>query len=139
MLGKLLLLSPSERRVLLRAALLLGAVRLGLWLLPFSTQRCWLARLSRNPACRSERDSSVPTRLARAVAQAARLVPRATCLAQALTLQTLLARAGYPSQLHIGVGKTADGALQAHAWVKSQGQVLIGGSGMGGYTTRLNL
>jgi hypothetical protein len=32
----------------------------------------------------------------------------------------------YSSELKIGVAKNKDGKLDAHAWVESQGQVLIG-------------
>jgi len=45
-LNKFLRLTRSERRLLLSAALLLGAIRLGLWLLPFQTLRRLLVRLT---------------------------------------------------------------------------------------------
>jgi hypothetical protein len=53
-------------------------------------------------------------------------VPGATCLSQALAAQTLFLRQGYPAELHIGVAKNETGQLEAHAWVESEGQVVIG-------------
>jgi hypothetical protein len=52
-----------------------------------------------------------------------------TCLNQALAAQMLLAQRGYPALLHIGVAKGKEGQFQAHAWVESEGKVVIGGSG----------
>jgi hypothetical protein len=57
-----------------------------------------------------------------------RLLPERPCLTQALVLQYLLLRRGDESaRLHIGVAKT-DGEFQAHAWVRRNGKVLIGGA-----------
>ena len=91
-----------------------------------------------------------------AVTRAARLVPLASCLTQAMTLQMLLARRGHHCAVCIGVERRtapaateatgakagegeasahppareadlADGRFRAHAWVEWQGRVLIGG------------
>jgi hypothetical protein len=63
-----------------------------------------------------------------AVETAARHMPLAnTCLTQALAAQVLLARRGYPALLRIGVVKGDKDNLQAHAWVESEGEVVIGG------------
>jgi hypothetical protein len=61
-----------------------------------------------------------------AVAVATRYVPVATCLTQALVGQVLLKQHCAPALLRIGVMKNQRGALQAHACVESQGQVVIG-------------
>ena len=57
-----------------------------------------------------------------------------TRLNQALVTQMLLARRGYPALLHIGVAKGKEGQFQAHAWVESEGKVVIGGSGLECFT-----
>ena len=59
---------------------------------------------------------------------ASRYVPRATCLVQALATQILLGRHGHAGQVHIGVALDEKLGFRAHAWVESQGEVLIGGS-----------
>jgi len=77
-------------------------------------------------------------RLAWAIGVTSRFVPKATCLAQALAVHVLLQQAGYQAFLHIGVnGK--EGGLEAHAWVQSQGRILIGGFDIDRYTHLLAL
>jgi hypothetical protein len=57
-----------------------------------------------------------------------------TCLAQSLAAQVLLTRRGYPTLLHIGVVRGEGGQFQAHAWVESEGKIVIGGSDLEHYT-----
>lgn len=57
---------------------------------------------------------------------AARYVPRATCLTQALALQAMLGRAGTPSELRIGVARGKETEVDAHAWLECEGRVVIG-------------
>jgi hypothetical protein len=40
----------------------------------------------------------------------------------------LLARRGYPTFVHIGVVRGEQEQFQAHAWVVTEGKVVIGGS-----------
>ena len=61
------------------------------------------------------------------VKQAARFVPGASCLTQALALQYLLGRHGYASVIRVGVANSSDQGFEAHAWVIREGRVLIGG------------
>jgi hypothetical protein len=65
-------------------------------------------------------------RIARDVERAARLVPRATCLVQALAGVWLIARTGAPVALQVGVAFGARG-LEAHAWLESGERVILGG------------
>ena len=70
----------------------------------------------------------VASKIARMVSLAGRRSPwRTTCLRQALLLWFLLARRGIVSELRLGVEKSVEGDLAAHAWVERDGQVLIGG------------
>jgi hypothetical protein len=43
-----------------------------------------------------------------------------------LAAQVLLSRQGRPAHLQIGVAKSQEGQLEAHAWVESQGWIVIG-------------
>jgi hypothetical protein len=122
-------LQLSKRRLLLRAALLLWAVRLGLWLLPLTALRRLLAKLKpAEPIVRANRKSKEIDKIVWAIAQASRYVPVATCLTQALAGQILLTQHGEPAILQIGVAKNEKGELQAHAWVESRGRIVIGAS-----------
>jgi hypothetical protein len=121
---KFFFLRPQEQSFLLRAVLLLWACRLGLWLLPFKTLRRLMAKIT-SP---SKRNPPKIDTIIWAVAVASRYVPAATCLTQALAGQVLLNRYDAPALLRIGVAKNEQGAFQAHAWVESQGRILIGNS-----------
>jgi hypothetical protein len=56
-----------------------------------------------------------------------RLLPAGPCLSQAIVADMLLRRRGFDSQLRIGVAREESGALRAHAWVESDGEVVMGG------------
>ena len=118
----------SNRRLWLQSLLLLWAVRLGLWILPFRMVCRLVARAGRPRAGREMRPRSDVARIGRAVEISARSVPAATCLAQALVAHALLSRRGHASQVRIGVAKDALGKLEAHAWTESNGAIVVGGS-----------
>lgn len=126
-LGKFLRLNRSERRLLLRAALLLGAIRLGLWLLPFQTLRRFVVRITGKTQLRAARVSV--DRVVWAVEVVSRYMPGVKCLARALATQALLRQYSHQAHIRIGVARTQKGKLQAHAWVESQGRIVSGGLG----------
>lgn len=121
-----LALRPSDRLLVLEAAIAGLLVRAALRVLGF--KRCYLGleRLARWPR--------TPTRSAATqneVAWAARLVQAAWrhgpldphCLTQSLTLWWLLRRRGIDSDIRIGVRKVGE-ELEAHAWVEWSGTAL---------------
>jgi len=124
-LRKYLRLPAPDRRLLLEAAMLQGAVRLALWFLP-------VRRWSRPPGLLSP-TAVLPSRIAWAIATTTRLIPRSTCLVRALAARRLLARHGYPSTLHLGVARAPHG-LDAHAWLECQGAILLGAPALDHYT-----
>ena len=69
-----------------------------------------------------------------AVRRASSVVPGATCLTQALAAHLLLARRGYASRLRIGVARESDEKLRAHAWLESDGIIVLGGSSVEAFT-----
>ena len=125
---KFFYLPSSQRNLLGKTILLVGIVRLGLWLLPFRTVRYLLGKaIRRNPQAWSPTEASI-NRVVSAVRIASRYVPESSCLTQALAAQTLLVRHGCPAQLRIGVARSETGALQAHAWVEYRERIVIGGT-----------
>ena len=125
-LHKFMRLSRADRRLLLETAFLVGAVRLGLWLLPFRTVASLLRRMvPAIPRPKDQRQDFI-VRASQAVRVTSRMVPKATCLTQALATQVLVSRHGYEARLHIGVAKDGEERLEAHAWVVSNGRVVIG-------------
>jgi hypothetical protein len=120
-------LAPEDRGLLARAVWSLAAWRIGMWLFPIP------ALLRYKP--RAQSLAPLPVDKVRwGVELAARCIPSATCLTQALAAQSLLTRMGYRSQLKLGVFKGPGGEFDAHAWVQSGGRTVIGGTDLDRYT-----
>jgi hypothetical protein len=105
-------------------------VRLALWRWPYANVRARLARrvAGRRGAGETPAQRTVaPAAFAWAVRATARRVPRASCLTQALALESWLAEHGVDTAVRVGVARRSDGSFEAHAWVEHEGRVLIGG------------
>ena len=107
----------------LRAAFVIIIVRAALTLLSYSRLKSWLPSAARLPPA----PQAEQARCAWAIARAARFVPRATCLTQALAGQWLLARKGYGSRVMIGVRRGQGLSVAAHAWLRVGDEVVLGG------------
>ena len=125
LLTKVLRLDPRDRQLLFGTVWLVAVVRIALWLLPFPVVHRALAAASKRPRRYRPPDEACG-RVAWAVERACRCIPGATCLPQALTADYLLCRLGQRSQLKIGVAKDTAGKFLAHAWVESDGRVVVG-------------
>ena len=126
MVGKIAAMRWEERILLGRALCAVISCRVALFVLPTSP----IQRLATRPGSLSPSLAQFsPDRLAWAVQAAARRVPGATCLTQALALHRLLAKAGHRAEIHIGVAKGERGSLDSHAWVVCHGSVLVGDGG----------
>lgn len=122
-------LAPDERRLLVKASLLLAFIRLSLGRMPFAMLRRLVVRLPRTGGKTVNSDRRLADQVVWAVTAASERAPGwTTCLSRALTVQALLARRGYPTRLHVGVGRGSQGELEAHAWLEAAGRILIGGS-----------
>lgn len=125
-LHKFFRLATAHRTLLIEATLLLLVVRLGLWLLPFDQLRKLLFRKkgteSQGPRMPPQSVKSITS----GVTLMSRYVPAATCLTRALVTLVLLEKYGHVGRLRIAVAKDAVGKLEAHAWVESQGHIVIG-------------
>ncbi len=125
-------MSSSERRLFLVGGVVVACVRILLWLIQL-TRLMWLIertalRSARAAPVRLPEDTNVT--LAWGVTTAAGYVPRATCLTQALAAQWLFAWFGHPTELRIGVAKGNGKLLRAHAWLESEGRVVVGGESL---------
>ena len=123
-------LTLREYYVALIALPLVVAVRFALWMLPSHVIVRVVSRVA------SMRDRELVHRqvsastIVWAVEAMSRRIPRATCLTQALAAKLLLRVFGLSSQLCLGVARTADGALRAHAWIEREGRPILGGAGI---------
>jgi len=123
---KFLLLSQADKLILLHSAFVVVFVTMGLRIFPWLRLQRFLLKLAdwHPHFLTSNRPSA--NRIAWGVRASSHYVPKATCLPQALAAQYLLARSAYPADLQIGVAKDKNGKLEAHAWVISENQIIIG-------------
>jgi hypothetical protein len=125
MINKFLHLSATERSLLARLVLLLGAIRISLWVLPYGFVRRVLRKRGLASAFPQKLVHLPIERLGWAVQVASRPVPGASCLTQSFALQFLLTRAGHNSSICIGIIKNDRREFLAHAWVDCAGVVLL--------------
>lgn len=125
---KFISLSRSEQLILLRSSILITAIVLSLRIFSLFTVRRLLAKIYQPANDFQESDQFEIEKIVTAVKIVSRYIPKAKCLPQALAAQVLLERQGYSTQLYIGVAKHSGEQILAHAWVKSKGQIVIGGS-----------
>jgi hypothetical protein len=129
-------LALPERALMLRGLAVVAATRAGLSLIGYRRLRALAVNDAREDAPTREL-----ARIAWAVRRAAKWVPAATCLTQALAAQIMLARAGYRTSIRVGVAPRADGRFEAHAWLMSRDTVVIGDAGhdLGRFTVMADL
>jgi hypothetical protein len=119
-IGRLIALTPRDRRVVLLGWLLFRLVGPALRLCSVTTL------LPRGEAAVIDDDPARVERIAWLVAAAGRRGRRRpSCLEEALVLAWLLRFAGVPATIRIGVARRA-GALHAHAWLEHRGRILLG-------------
>lgn len=129
---KFLALSWRERWLVLKAFGALVVVRVALLTMSFSRVRSGIREMARGARDAGARPT--PQQVARAVVACSALVPGGrNCLVRALATEILLARLGYHSELKIGAGKLPDGSFEAHAWLESEGKILVGEFELGRY------
>ncbi len=117
-------LTSWERKVFLRALLMLPLSAMGLRALGLRRVQAILSRVPRPDARDGTDERSRVAGVMRLVAAAARHGPhRASCLPRSLVLQRLLREAGIQSELRLGVRKVG-GSLEAHAWLERGGEPL---------------
>lgn len=127
-LRRLVALSRDERAALLRAVPLLLLMRLAIAVLPFRA----VPRLARALVALPPRPRRpLPPEPVLWAVQAAghRFFRRNPCLTEAFTALVLLWRAGRAARLRIGVSRNpSTPTLMAHAWLESEGRIVIGGT-----------
>ena len=117
-----------EKQLLGKVTILLILIWLGLRLLSFHTLYSLLIRWGRNPSGPVNNDHTYQDQVISAIHKVKRyLLGDNSCLTQALGGHFLLSRHGYQTHLRIGVQIDDKGKLHAHAWVESDGAVIIGG------------
>ena len=124
--AKFLNLPRPHKRLLTKTLLFVWIVRMALWTFPFRVVQRLMRRLEASLAAPSGQCEYSIALIVWAVSVASRYVPSATCLTQAMVTRFLLGCSGHESIVRIGVARTDTGKFQFHAWVESNGNVVIG-------------
>jgi hypothetical protein len=127
----------SDWKLFLRAYVWVWIIRLALWIFPFGRIYDWTIHFREGRIGDRPLDVASVYKVVWAVSAAARRVPRATCLTQALATQIMLGRRGHRTSLQLGIMKSQAGKLDGHAWLERNGKVLIGLNDTFGQLTRL--
>ena len=111
------------------------------WLLGLAFYYLWQARILLSlkgfgdpmqgcaaTARKAEAPAALVRRIAWSVDQAARFVMHPTCLVRAMAGQRMLALKGHGSEIRVGVRKAADKPFDAHAWLISGDEIVLGGT-----------
>lgn len=117
----------ATKRLLIASFVRLAAVSASLHLMSgLVGRRQWAVALQQNIKPYAKTRAYDRETIAWAVAAASRFVPGSTCLVQAIVGQRLLLRSGYPAEVKVGVTRDDRGAFAAHAWLVSEGHVILG-------------
>jgi hypothetical protein len=118
-------MKASSHILLLLTFILLTAIRLGLWLLPFRNLYKLVMSISKSLNFKAANRVTL-NQIIWAVNVITRHMPGgAKCLARALTTQVLMNWCGFKPKFCMGVAKGEIG-LEAHAWIEYQGRIAIG-------------
>lgn len=119
-------LPRAEKTLFIKAFFFVGATRAILWLVPFTILQKGLRGFLSPKAKTPETDWTQISKIVRSVRFAGKVVPAATCLTQALAALLLIHSSGQNSELKIGVAKDEKNHFKAHAWLETEGRIIIG-------------
>lgn len=123
---KFVRLSRADQGVLIKAGLLLLAIRLGLLVISFPTLLRMLRSWGDRRSFSRDFDPDEARKAIWAIERVNPHIPGASCLTQALAALALLGRMGQSAFLRIGVVREEPGGLSGHAWVEAGGKAVIG-------------
>ena len=122
LIAKFFSLSHREQSLLIKALILLWAVRMWLWISSFQS----ISKIISTSKLSLKQTDLSEERIIWAVRVTCKFVFNATCLTQAIAAKILLSNYGYGSNLRIGVARD-NKRLKGHAWLEKDGRVIIGG------------
>lgn len=125
-INQFLKLSRDKKTLLFKTLILMGIIRILLWILPFRKMQNIIKKLGNWKIGANKKETI--SQLSWGVEVTSKFIPQATCLVKALTAQILFIRSDHPSKLKIGVNKDEFEGLEAHAWLEVEDQIVIGQS-----------
>ncbi|OPX60342.1 MAG: hypothetical protein A4E25_00627 [Methanobacterium sp. PtaB.Bin024] len=127
-LHRFFLLPVDLKKMLIKAYICMWVVQISLWIFPLPKSQKIIRFLSKNDRKNDPIEIGgvkYRERVIWAVMVGSNFVPKAKCLTRTLTAYILLKRRNFPVVPKIGVLKS-DGNFKAHAWLESEGEVLMG-------------
>ena len=111
----------------MKAFVLLCAIRVSLSVVPLTVVLQGLRRLPRHNGASGD-DATI--RLVTWVVNIAsrKISATNTCLVRAIAAFVFLARRGFHLRMVVGVERTGEGPLRAHAWLDYEGRIILGGA-----------
>lgn len=127
--------SRQQRALIAEAMLFTWLARLAVRLIPFSRIVRWIEHNASSHQSAKTPEPALIYSLRRAVKTASRnALWKSVCMQQSLAMYTMLSRRGYGSTLRMGAKINPQGKIEAHAWLESDGEVILGKDGMTGMT-----
>ena len=127
-LARFFLRPYEEKKLIAQAMFWVIFFRACLSLLPYKLLRKFAPFDNQNHGDDVEVDWDVVRNVVRSVRVCSRYIPSASCLTQALATRSILLSKGQTCYLKIGVGRDDDDNFIAHAWIESNGRIIIGKS-----------
>ena len=119
-------LNLRDKYLLIRIAFLMLAIRLGLSVVPFKVLLSFLRSWREGRASGHVLDPKRVKRAMWGIRVISPYIPGVTCLTQALAALMLLGTFDQTVSVRIGIAKEEGGDLIAHAWVETEGKIVMG-------------
>lgn len=117
----------TERILLLSTFVLLGFVRLALMIIPFHYLTVFLGKHMEESDNKENTENGFIRRLSWAIELMSSYTPwESKCLVQAITGKLLLRQKRLENTLYLGVAKTKEEGMIAHAWLRSGDDIVTG-------------
>lgn len=126
MLPTSLRFNRGGKKLFLQACILMMLIRLGLLLLPFRQLQSLILKVNQRKVLTPVSPDITTWDIAVAVRRSTKYSLNVKCLAKALTTGMLMTTYDLPYKINIGVAKGDCNNLEAHAWVMSEGKVVVG-------------
>jgi hypothetical protein len=123
---KFIKLQRADKILFAEALLIVLSVALVLRFVPFRVFKASLSKRLSGETKNAPADWSQINKIIRSVSFCSRFVPFTTCLTSSLAAMLLLRRKGQHSVLRIGVTRDAEQKFKAHAWLETNGRIIIG-------------
>ncbi|SRR5215204_1981124 len=123
---KFIKLQWADKILFAEALLIVLSVALVLRFVPFRAFKASLSKRLSGEIRNAPADWAQINKIVRSVRFFSRFVPFTTCLTSSLAAMLLMRRKGQHSILRIGVTRGAEQKFKAHAWLETNGRVIIG-------------